>query len=106
MALRTEGMKERHWQAISEKVGFEVKPYEGFTFNHCLEMDLHKYTESVVDIGEKAGKEYNIEVTLIKMKKDWENVEFRLIAFKNTGTYSVAGFDDAMAMLDEHIVLT
>lgn len=69
-------------------------------------MDLHKYSEAVVDIGEKAGKEYNIEVTLIKMKRDWENVEFRLIPFKNTGTYSVAGFDDAMAMLDEHIVLT
>ena len=33
MALRTEGMKDRHWQGISEKVGFEVKPYEGFTFN-------------------------------------------------------------------------
>ena len=40
LALRTEGMKDRHWEAISEKVGFEVKPYEGFTFNHCIEMDL------------------------------------------------------------------
>ena len=106
MALRTEGMKERHWQAISEKVGFEVRPYEGFTFNQCLEMELHKYTEECVDIGEKAGKEYNIEMSLLKMKRDWENVEFLLHTFKNTGTYSVAGFDDAMAMLDEHIVLT
>jgi dynein heavy chain len=40
LALRTDGMKERHWEIISEKVGFEVKPYEGFTFNHCIEMDL------------------------------------------------------------------
>jgi dynein heavy chain len=106
MALRTDGMKERHWQAISEKVGFEVKPYDGFTFNHCLEMGLHNFTDELVDIGEKAGKEYNIESSLSKMKKDWEAVEFLLLAFKNTGTYSVAGFDDAMAMLDEHIVLT
>jgi dynein heavy chain len=106
LALRTEGMKERHWNAISEKVGFEVKPYEGFTFNQCLEMDLHKYIEEIVDIGEKASKEYNIEVSLAKMKRDWEAVEFFLIPFKNTGSYSVAGFDDAMAMLDEHIVLT
>ena len=99
-------MKERHWNTISEKVGFEVKPYEGFTFNNCIEMELHKFTEICVDIGERAGKEYNIETSMAKMKRDWENVEFRLIAFKNTGTYSVAGFDDAMAMLDEHIVLT
>ena len=40
------------------------------------------------------------------MKNDWENVEFNLLDFKATGTYSVTGFDDAMAMLDEHIVLT
>jgi dynein heavy chain len=87
-------------------VGFEVKPYEGFTFNQCLEMELHKYTEECVDIGEKAGKEFNIEQSLLKMKRDWESVEFNLLPFKNTGTFSVTGFDDAMAMLDEHIVLT
>ena len=39
-SLRTQGMKERHWNAISEKVGFEVKPFEGFTFSNCIEMDL------------------------------------------------------------------
>lgn len=69
-------------------------------------MELHKYTEECVDIGEKAGKEYNIEMSLMKMKRDWETVEFNLLPFKNTGTFSVTGFDDAMAMLDEHIVLT
>lgn len=106
LALRTEGMKDRHWNAISEKVGFEVKPYEGFTFNQCLEMELPKYTEDCVDIGEKAAKEYNIEVTLAKMKNDWESVDFLLFPFKNTGTFYAGGFDDAMAMLDEHIVLT
>lgn len=31
MAMRTEGIKDRHWEAISAKVGFEVKPHEGFT---------------------------------------------------------------------------
>lgn len=69
-------------------------------------MDLIKHIEVCVDIGEKAGKEFNIETSMSKMKKDWESVDFKLKAFKNTGTYSVAGFDDAMAMLDEHIVLT
>jgi len=106
LALRTEGMKERHWNVISDKVGFEVKPFEGFTFNNCIEMDLLKHVEICCDIGEKAGKEYNIETSMAKMKKDWEAVEFKLKPFKNTGTYSVTGFDDAMAMLDEHIVLT
>ena len=45
-------------------------------------MELHKYTEECVDTGEKAGKEYNIEQSLLKMKRDWENVEFALNPFK------------------------
>jgi hypothetical protein len=41
-----------------------------------------------------------------KMKNDWAAIEFGLKPFKNTGTFTVFGFDDAMAILDEHIVLT
>jgi len=106
LALRTEGMKDRHWDMLSQKVGFEVKPYEGFTYQKCIEMKLIEHTESIVDIGEKAGKEYNIETSLIQMKQEWAPVEFGLKPFKNTGTSTVFGFNDAMAMLDEHIVLT
>jgi dynein heavy chain len=61
LALRTEGMKTRHWEAVSEKVGFEVKPYENFTFQNCIDMGLPKHTEICVDVGDRAGKEYNIE---------------------------------------------
>lgn len=106
MALRTEGMKDRHWEMLSQKVGFEVKPYEGFTYQKCMEMKLLDFQDAVVDIGEKAGKEYTIETSLAKMKKDWEPLQLGLKPFKNTGTFTVFGFDDAMMMLDEHIVLT
>jgi dynein heavy chain, axonemal len=106
MALRTEGMKERHWNMLSEKVGFKVFPGEGFTFQQCIDMKLHEFTDDVVDIGERAGKEYNIETSLAKMKQEWEQINFGLKPFKNTGTSTVIGFDDAMVILDEHIVLT
>lgn len=32
VALRKKGMKDRHWEQISERVGFTVKPDEGFNF--------------------------------------------------------------------------
>ena len=41
-----------------------------------------------------------------KMKAEWANIELSLKPFKTTGTYVVGGFDDAAAILDEHIVLT
>jgi dynein heavy chain len=53
-------MKDRHWEALTQKVGFEIKPYEGFTFGKCMEMNLIElgHTDAIVDIGEKSGKEY------------------------------------------------
>lgn len=69
-------------------------------------MNLLEHTEAIVDIGEKSGKEYQIETSMAKMKKDWEDITFTLKEFKKTKTCTVAGFDDAMQMLDEHIVLT
>jgi dynein heavy chain len=70
-ALRTDGMKDRHWDMLSEKVGFEVKPGEGFTFKDCMNMNLIEFSNDIVDIGEKAGKEFTIESQLSKMKADW-----------------------------------
>jgi dynein heavy chain len=105
MALRTEGMKDRHWEAVSNKVGFEVKPYAGMNFQNLIDMGLNKWSEDIVEIGDRAGKEYNIETSLAKMKKDWEIIEFRLKPFKNSGTYTTLGFDEAQAILDEHMTL-
>lgn len=76
LALRTEGMKDRHWDAISEKVGQVVKPYPGFTMKSLMDMNLLKYEDDIVDIGEKASKQYQIECSLAKMKKEWEEVMF------------------------------
>lgn len=98
-------MKDRHWEGLTAKVGFEIKPYEGFTFGKCMEMNLIEHTDSIVDIGEKSGKEYQIETTMAKMKEDWMAIEFGMKDFKTTGTSTVTGFDDAMMMLDEHIVM-
>jgi dynein heavy chain len=43
---------------VSAKVGFEVKPYEGFTFTKVLELGLMKNVEDCVEIGERAAKEF------------------------------------------------
>lgn len=58
------------------------------------------------DVGEKAYKEFNIEKSLVKMKADWEGLDFNLPQFKQTTTSYITGYDDAVQMLDEHIVMT
>jgi len=39
------------------------------------------------------------------MKEKWVELDFRLKDFKQSGTYSTLGFDDAQAILDEHMTL-
>jgi dynein heavy chain, axonemal len=82
MALRVDGMKDRHWDAISDKVGQVVKPYPGFTLKNVLEMNLKPFQEDIIDIGEKASKQYKIECDLAKMKGEWEEILFGLKPFK------------------------
>jgi len=43
---------------------------------------------------------------LKKMLEDWVGVDFLTPQFKTTTTNYIAGFDEAMNMLDEHIVTT
>jgi dynein heavy chain len=109
-------MKQRHWELITKQLGFELVQVgvgedenalpPTFTFGSCLDKNLTEFTDAIVDIGEKAGKEYNIETNMAKMKSDWKGVEFMVKPFKATGVNTVAGFDEAMVLLDEHIVLT
>lgn len=61
VALRKDGMYDRHWEQISKEVGFEVKPTEDFTFTKLLSLGLMKHLDACVEVGERASKEYHIE---------------------------------------------
>jgi dynein heavy chain len=106
VALRKDGMKDRHWDAISAKVGFDIRPVEGFTLTSVIDAGMLKNIDVCEDVGEKAYKEFHIEKSLNKMMNDWKDSNFMLPQFKTTTTNYIAGFDDAAAMLDEHIVTT
>ena len=82
VALRKEGMKERHWNAISESVGFDIRPDEEFTLTKVIEKGMLDHVAIAEEVGEKAFKEYNIEKQLAKMKKEWEGLNFLLPRFK------------------------
>lgn len=100
-ALRKKGMTDRHWAQISEKVGFEVKPTEDFTLTKVLDLGLQHHTLACVEIGERAGKEYTIEVNLDKMEAAWEFLNFKVLEYKKTETFILGSFDDIWQILDE-----
>ena len=64
VGLRKKGMTDRHWEQISTKVGFEVKPTSDFTFQKVIDMGLINHSDVCIEVGERASKEYNIEMSL------------------------------------------
>lgn len=78
LSLRKKGMVDRHWDQISNQVGFDIRPCEGFTLTTVVEKGMLKHVELAEEIGEKAYKEFNIETSLKKMQADWEGVDFTL----------------------------
>jgi dynein heavy chain len=73
IALRKEGMKDRHWDQISDKVGFDIRPVEGFTLTSVIDAGMLKHLEICEEVGEKAYKEFHIEKSLTKMMGDWKD---------------------------------
>ena len=82
VALRKEGMKERHWDQLSDKVKFDIRPTEEFTLTTVINKGLLKHLDACEEVGEKAYKEYHIEKSLNKMQNDWKDTSFLLPQFK------------------------
>ncbi|XP_025097584.1 dynein heavy chain 1, axonemal-like [Pomacea canaliculata] len=104
--LRNPGMRARHWEKLSEQLGMNLKPKADLTFSKCLEMKLLDHVEVISKVAEVAGKEYAIEQALNKMTAEWEDVNFEVQPYKNTGTYIQKVTDDILQQIDDHIVLT
>ncbi|XP_009068409.1 PREDICTED: dynein heavy chain 3, axonemal [Acanthisitta chloris] len=98
------GMKERHWEQISEIVGCEIKPDKNTALKNLLEFELSKYIEQLEPIGAAASKEYSLEKSIEKMKLEWVNIQFSLVKYRDTDTSILSAVDDIQLLLDDHIV--
>ncbi|ESO88893.1 hypothetical protein LOTGIDRAFT_125424 [Lottia gigantea] len=105
-ALCNPGLKERHWNKMSMKVGFDVTPKEDTPLNDVLGIGLEKNLDVLMGISSQASKEFSLEKALKKMKEDWENMNFNFVAYKDTGINILSAFDDIQVLLDDHIVKT
>uniref|UniRef100_A0A452QQ37 Uncharacterized protein n=1 Tax=Ursus americanus TaxID=9643 RepID=A0A452QQ37_URSAM len=104
--LRNPGLRNRHWEVLSNEININVRPKANLTFTRCLEMNLQDHIESISKVAEVAGKEYAIEQALDKMEKEWSTILFNVLPYKETETYILKSPDEASQLLDDHIVMT
>ena len=105
-ALRNPGMRDRHWETISEKINKTLAPDDSYTLQTILDQDLQDHLETITKVSENAGREFRIEMDLDKMLAEWQQVELQVVSYKETGTCVLKGIDELFLVLDEHITNT
>lgn len=108
-ALRNPGMRDRHWEDLSNQLTFHVAPDESTTLSSFIELNMGEHIEMLQKVAESAAKEFQIESALDMMLETWDGevkMELQILSYKDTGTGILKGVDEVNAILDEHITMT
>ena len=100
------GIRDRHWDKMSEIAKRNLKPDAGTTLRKVLKMGLEPFIGEFETVSAGATKEFSLEKAMRKMQADWEPMCFNTAKYKETGLTILASVDEIQAQLDDHIVKT
>eukprot|EP00731_Ephydatia_muelleri_P021583 Em0014g174a len=100
------GLRQRHWDKMSEIVGFTITPDSGTSLRKMLKHNLGPFLDQFESISGGASKEYSLEKAMQKMVDDWDPISFNTILYRETGVSILTSVDDIQTNLDDQIVKT
>lgn len=77
-------LKLRHWEEISNIVGFVMNPNQMLTLDKIFGLNLQKYIRRLEIISDGASKEAYLEKKLSTMMEEWNGLNFTLLDYKYT----------------------
>uniref|UniRef100_A0A8D2PY76 Dynein axonemal heavy chain 12 n=1 Tax=Zosterops lateralis melanops TaxID=1220523 RepID=A0A8D2PY76_ZOSLA len=97
------GMRERHWQQMSDIVGYDITPDAGTTLRKVLKQNLSSYLEQFTTIS---VAEFSLEKAMHTMMETWDSISFITNVYRETGVHILSSVDDIQALLDDQIMKT
>lgn len=78
LALRAPGMRERHWERLTDELKMPVNLKGGLSLQKCIDMGLPAHSDLITKVSELAGKEHAIETALDKIEAGWKDSELQV----------------------------
>ena len=100
--LRNPTLKQRHWDVISEILGYEFSDEEPLTLGKLSEINAFKSGERLQEVSGQASSEASLEAILKKVEDSWKSTELMVLPHKDSkDIYILGGTDDIQQLLDD-----
>lgn len=73
------GLKDRHWEKISEIIGFPLHPNQNLTLAKIMDYNLDEFVPKFEVVSDGASKETALEKKLHAMEEEWKDLYFTLM---------------------------
>ncbi|XP_068561369.1 dynein axonemal heavy chain 12 [Cebidichthys violaceus] len=100
------GIRARHWDQMSEIVGYDLTPDSGTTLRKVLKQNLAPFLEEFESISAASSKEFSLEKAMQTMVHVWDGISFHHQPYRETGVSILTALDEIQTMLDDQIVKT
>ncbi|XP_069675994.1 dynein axonemal heavy chain 7 isoform X3 [Periplaneta americana] len=97
---------QRHWDEMSEIVGFDLTPNSGTTLQKMIDLHLEDQLDQFEIISIAANKEKQLKENLEIMLSYWEDIFFTVNKWKDTDIPILSQLADIQAVMDDHYVKT
>jgi len=104
--LRHPGIKTKHWEMITQVVGFSVVSSMELSLQGFLDLKLDKWNEQIIEIASVAAQEYSLESSLDQMDAELQTKMFSSTVFRDSERYILTEIDDIISTIDDQLVTT
>ncbi|KAG2448089.1 hypothetical protein HYH02_007114 [Chlamydomonas schloesseri] len=104
-ALRNRALKDRHWSKIFDTIGQQLVRDGSFTLQVLLDAKVQTWKEAISAISTEATQEMALEELLAKVSNKWVDLEFNVIAYKESkDVFILGGIEDIQIALEDSMV--